>query len=289
MPTLPSLSLSPGPEPVGPRRNRIRLLALRLALALCLALPCALLPALALAAELFQVSTLNALLAGDYDGKMRLEDLRRRGDFGLGTFHALDGEMVLLDGAAYQVAYDGSVHPMSGNQTTPFACVTVFRPGRSLPIGSARTLASLEQQIDQALPTPNLFYALRVDGVFQAVKTRSVPRQKKPYPPLAEVAKSQAVFQLGTVRGSLVGFRIPPFASGVNMPGYHWHFLAEDRTAGGHVLDLSLEGLAVDVQAIADYALTLPSQGDFLGLDLGRDRSAETRAVEGDRKEAGAQ
>ena len=46
----------------------------------------------------YQESTVDALLSGVYDGELPLEQLRKHGHFGIGTFDRLDGEMVLLDG-----------------------------------------------------------------------------------------------------------------------------------------------------------------------------------------------
>ncbi|MCA1738575.1 MAG: acetolactate decarboxylase, partial [Actinobacteria bacterium] len=39
------------------------------------------------------------MLDGNYDGELTFAELGARGDFGLGTFDALDGEMIGLDGA----------------------------------------------------------------------------------------------------------------------------------------------------------------------------------------------
>src|SRR5438552_12381617 len=79
-----------------------------------------------------QYSTINALLAGAYDGDMTFGELRRHGDFGLGTFNALDGEMIALDGGYYQITADGAVRPVRDDMRTPFAVVTQFQPSMSV-------------------------------------------------------------------------------------------------------------------------------------------------------------
>ena len=78
--------------------------------------------------EVFQNSTINALLEGVYDGSMTYGELRRHGDFGLGTFNALDGEMVAFDGEFYQIKSDGIAYPVADEQRTPFATVLFFQP-----------------------------------------------------------------------------------------------------------------------------------------------------------------
>lgn len=50
--------------------------------------------------ELFQYSTLEALLGGVYDGEVTVGELLTHGDFGLGTFNSLDGEMIILGESA---------------------------------------------------------------------------------------------------------------------------------------------------------------------------------------------
>ena len=101
-------------------------------------------------------------------------------------------------------------------------------------------------------------YAVRVDGWFSYVKTRSVPRQRKPYPPLAEVVQHQPTFELYDVPGSLVGFRFPHYAQGLNVAGYHFHFITADRSTGGHVLKFRLARGELRIDREADLRLELP-------------------------------
>jgi acetolactate decarboxylase len=222
--------------------------------------------------EIFQNSTVNALLEGVYDGSMTYAELRRHGDFGLGTFNALDGEMIAFDGGFYQVKSDGIAYPVSDDQRTPFATVLFFEPMMRRTLIGPLDYEPLQALVDSLMEGPNLFYAVRVDGHFARVKARSVPRQEKPYPPLAKVARTQPVFHLEDVRGTLAGFRFPDFARGLNVPGFHLHFLTEDRRAGGHVLDLVLARGELAIDASARFHLELPTDAAFLHADLGRDQ-----------------
>jgi acetolactate decarboxylase len=92
---------------------------------------------------LFQVSAINALLAGVYDGDVTFEELSEHGDFGLGTFQSLDGEMVELDGSFYQVKTDGVAYPVDNAMTTPFAEVTFFEADRSERLDKCENYAQL--------------------------------------------------------------------------------------------------------------------------------------------------
>ena len=230
--------------------------------------------------ELYQVSTIDTLLAGVYDGEVAFDDLMRHGDFGIGTFDALGGEMVAVDGHAYDVRFDGSVVPVAPVRHTPFAAVTFFDREQTTPPLSATNLEQFAALLDTHLASTNLHCAVRLDGVFAYLRTRSVPPQHRPYPPLAEVARSQAVFEFRNVRGTLVGFRCPVWMKGVNVPGYHLHFLAADHTAGGHVLDLSFSDLPVWLDTCHSLTVELPRKGDFGALNLGKDRGRELEQVE---------
>lgn len=229
-----------------------------------------------------QVSTIDALLAGVYDGQMSLATLREYGDFGLGTFEGLDGEMVLLDGTFYKIRADGRVYRPALSERTPFACVTTFVADHKETLAQPTNLQELEARIDAAAPQQNRFCAFMVRGEFRSVRARSVAAQKPPYPPLAEVTKTQAVFVLKNVRGTLVGFRSPAWAKGVNVPGYHLHFLADDLSCGGHVLDLELTQGALQTETLrGSLTICLPKDSAYFdAADLAKDRSAELQAAE---------
>ena len=86
------------------------------------------------AGELYQTSLMSALMAGIYQGEATYGQIRRYGDFGLGTFNDLDGEMIGFDGTFYQLRSDGSARPVTDEQKTPFAVVTFFRPEQELDL-----------------------------------------------------------------------------------------------------------------------------------------------------------
>jgi acetolactate decarboxylase len=229
-----------------------------------------------------QFSTIDALLAGVYDGAFPCRQVAAAGTIGLGTFDRLDGEMVVVGGRVFQVRADGSVHRVPGSLTTPFATVARFRADRELTTSAPLTLRALEAQLDRALPNPNAIYAIRLRGEFPAMKTRSVAAQSKPYPALVDAAKSQSVFALGPARGTVVGFRFPPSCRGLNVPGYHLHFLSEDGKTGGHILDMTAgAGTRIGAQEAGRFEVVLP-RGDsgFSRASLGRDRAGDLQKVE---------
>jgi acetolactate decarboxylase len=215
------------------------------------------------AGELYQTSLMSALIAGLYEGEMTYGAIRKHGDFGLGTFNDLDGEMVGFDGTFYQLRSDGSARPVTADQKTPFAVVTFFRPEQELDVVQQTTKSELLAMIEKATDA-NLFSAVRVDGIFDEVRTRTVQRQARPFLPLTEAAKHQAEKVFTNVQGTLAGFRTPPYAQGIGIAGFHLHFLGQDKQAGGHALDYQLRAGKAQICAMHDFHVELPSSAEFL-------------------------
>jgi acetolactate decarboxylase len=230
---------------------------------------------------LTQVSAIDALLAGAYDGQMSLEQLREHGDMGIGTFAGLDGEMILLDGTFYQVKADGKVYRPGPQVATPFATVTHFTPDTRANVKGSLTMDRLANVVNRLAPGTNSFCVIRFEGVFHKMKVRSVPAQSRPYPPLVEVTRNQPVFELENTAGVLVGFRSPPMVRGINVPGFHWHFLSNDRLQGGHVLSFEAASGTVQLQACHRIVLLMPADPMALsGIDFSKDRSDDLNRAE---------
>jgi acetolactate decarboxylase len=229
---------------------------------------------------LYQVATLRSLQEGAFDGQVTCGELRRHGDLGIGTFEGLDGEMVVLDGRVYRAPAQGPVRPAADSRKTPFASVVFFRPQQTLQHQSALNVADLEKLLDLHTPSKNLFYAVRIDGTFSYAKTRSVPRQSEPYPRLLEATRHQNVFEFHDVKGTVVGFYCPAYVGGMNLPGWHLHFITADRTGGGHVLELAGSDLCAQLQTLRQVQMTLPTGGSFYQANMAGDASKELEKAE---------
>ncbi len=230
--------------------------------------------------NLFQVATLDALMAGGYAGSVSLGELRRHGGLGLGTFDTLDGEMLVLDGIVYQAKADGSVAQPGDATTTPFAAVTDFEPDLTLNLGAVADLKDLVTRIEAALPSTNQVYALHARVRGADIRARSVQAQTPPYRPLAEVVKTQAVMDWAGAEGDLVGFWCPQWLANINAPGLHLHFLSSDRNHGGHLLDIRVGELVIEMDLTPAFTVILPQSADFSGADLDQDFAGQTKAVE---------
>ncbi len=228
---------------------------------------------------LFQVSTIDALMQGVYDGNTTLSELSQKGDFGIGTFNALDGEMVLENGQFFQVKSDGKVYRPSIESLTPFASVVKFVPEDSMKVTDL-DFPKFQHLVDSLMKSPNYFYAIRLEGEFESVHTRSVPSQQKPYPELIVVTRQQPEFNISETKGKLTGFFCPEFVKGINITGYHLHFLSDDKSSGGHLLGFQLKSGMLKLDRIHKFEMQLPESGDFQSSEFKTDRSEQVKEVE---------
>jgi len=213
---------------------------------------------------------INALVEGLYVENSTMAKIKQHGDFGLGTFNLLDGEMVLLDGQVYQIRSDGNVYHVKDDEMSPFACVTFFNPDTFDDLENISNSKGFYDLLNTLIPSENMLYAIRIDGTFSHVKTRVVPRSEN-YRPLVEATKNQPVFDFHNVRGCLAGFYTPRFMESLNAPGYHMHFLSEDRQHGGHLIQCVLERVRIGIQHVPKLDVGLPITLDYLTADLTRD------------------
>jgi len=217
--------------------------------------------------DLFQVSTLDALMLGIYQGIYPIGALKWEGDFGLGTFEGIDGEMTILNGHFYHFRSDGIVTEEPDRSRVPFAVITKFHPQIRFETSGA-SMVELGEQIDKYLPSTNLFYAIRIHGNFSSLTTRAIPKLFPPYPALSEAVKNEVKFPFQDIDGTLVAFRCPAWVQGINQVGYHYHFISDDQTVGGHALSFTTGPVIVEVQRLRQNSVWLPDKGPFLTAPL---------------------
>jgi acetolactate decarboxylase len=205
---------------------------------------------------------------GIYEGSLSIAELLEHGDFGVGTFNQLDGEMIVNEGVCFHLFSSGEARIARPHDLTPFAAVTTFEPDSTFPVTEPTSRADLLTQIDERLSSENLFYAIRGTGHFSSVSTRTATRQEAPYPPLPEATASEAERTFADTSGILVGFRTPDYEQGISVAGYHLHFLNDEHTGGGHAFDFVLRQGVMEVMTVSEMRLSLPTSGPFLAADL---------------------
>jgi acetolactate decarboxylase len=232
--------------------------------------------------EVYQSSTMGALLAGVYDGDVTIRELLHHGDFGLGTFNALDGEMMVLDGVCYQLRSDGSAKVADPEELSPFAVLTWFHADHTIEVSAPSDATALKATIDERVQSTNLIVALRITGEFSDVHTRTVIAQHKPYRPFTEATKDQHEVRFTNLSGTLAGFRTPDYEQGIAVAGYHMHFLNNERSHGGHALNYRLSRGRIEVCVRSELHLSLQRTDQFLRADLNpADLETQIRQTEG--------
>ncbi len=207
----------------------------------------------------------QAMMKGIYKETATIGEVKLHGDFGLGTFNDLDGEMVLLDGVAYQIRTDGQTCVVGNEVQTPFACATFFNPASVERIDWELDNQEFKALLERIIPSENMFYGIRIDGTFSQLKMWSVPKQPD-HRPITEVRPT--MFTFCDVDGTLAGFYTPKFIKALSMPGFHFHFLTGDRRHGGHLKEATPRDVRISVQFISRLELDLPSTFDFMTTDL---------------------
>ncbi|WP_408869201.1 acetolactate decarboxylase [Brochothrix campestris] len=219
--------------------------------------------------QLFQHSTMGALVGAQFAGSITFADLLKQGDIGIGTLHDFDGELVVIDGEAYQIKSNGQAYLKEPEETTPFASVSHFEPSLSFEVSGGMTRLEIEAKIRAyAEISPNIFFAVKLTGTFKSVDTRVVPKQMRPYQPLVEAVKKQPVFHFENVKGTVLGFWTPPYFQGVGVAGYHLHFITAERDAGGHLFAYDMLEGTVELAPQTAFKLQVPQTTEYYEADL---------------------
>ncbi len=232
---------------------------------------------------IYQVSLLQGLTFGDYNGSITALELKKRGDIGIGTFDKLNGELIMVDGVVYRAAADGSVEAVPDDETIPFSNVTFFDKDEEQSISGISDVASLQEELNKRVAElgDNRFYFVRIDGSFKEMNVRSEYAQEKPYKPLAEVLETdQTFYDYEDISGTVVGLYCPPYMDKMNATGWHLHFLSDDKTKGGHVLGLSVDTAELSWDYTDRFDMLLPDNEMFDNFDLTVDQSKDIEKVE---------
>ncbi|MBE4704010.1 acetolactate decarboxylase [Spiroplasma platyhelix] len=232
----------------------------------------------------YQHSLFSALMAADFYGSITFAELLQHGNFGLGTFHAADGELIVLDGQAYQMLATGEVKLVTKEMTTPFASLTNFVSDLKLEFNDI-SFQELEKELVAKFPSLNIFYAIKISGDFKEISTRTLTKQTEPFVVLKEAAKEQKELTLANISGDIVVFWTPKFANNIIVDGFHAHFISSDRKVGGHVFNFQAKHLNVEISYLTNMDLHLPQTESYLSHRIDSSSLlADIKQVESQRK-----
>jgi acetolactate decarboxylase len=217
----------------------------------------------------YQYGIADAFLAGLYHGTLPIKEMKQHGDFGLGAPDMLDGELMILNGKAYQSRSTGVTTIMPDTAKVPLVLSTYFKADTTFYINTPADKKETYAQIDKYLTKTNGLYAIRVTGDFALIKTRAFPPvDKEPFLPLANMLERQKFFTTENVSGTLMGFKLPEYLSSVTIADYHFHFLSVDKTKGGHITDMKVAKVKVEIAVLQGMDIQIPQDSNFMNFDF---------------------
>lgn len=235
--------------------------------------------------SLNQIALLQSLAQGYFGGTVKVRDMRSLGDIGIGTFEGLNGEMIMLDGTVYQALGDGRVIVADDKTAVPYGTVTYFDDDVALNLNDIRDKAAFEKALDEQVKKcgENSFYMIKLHTEFASVLFRSEYGSQKPYPTLVEALKGkQTEFTARNIKGTVVGLYCPNYMGGLNTPGWHFHFISDDKKQGGHILELSLKQGTVLFDKTDKFTMILHDDPQFHQFNLAKDMSKDIKSAEHD-------
>ena len=234
---------------------------------------------------IYQVALLQSLTQGYYDGIIKVSELKGHGDTGIGTFEGVNGEMIVIDGKVYQALGDGTVQEAADDETVPFSNVTFFDSDVSVDLKNINDMASFKAELNKTVAEKgkNMFYVVKVNGTFEKMLVRSELKQEKPYKTLDKALETdQREFNYENITGTVVGLYCPDYMGGLNATGWHFHFISDDRTKGGHMLELSFKEAKAELDITPEFDLELSDNSDFQSMELAKDVNDAIKKVETD-------
>ncbi len=217
---------------------------------------------------MLQISTVTGLVRGLFYPVTTVGWMRQNGNIGVGAFEGMDGELLILDGTAYNAMYSGKVVAVEDNSPIVYGAVAQLSADRTESLQNIASFVQLQKNLDQFLPNKNIFYVFKVQARFNYLKVRSTPKQQPPYTGLADVVKNQSIFEFKDIKGTLIGFHCPAYIQGVYAPGFHLHFISDDRQKGGHVLEANVAELTAQIGYLTQMYLVLPDNEATRKMDM---------------------
>jgi acetolactate decarboxylase len=213
---------------------------------------------------IFHYSVLKALDNGVLESNMNAGGVKKHGDFGLGTFNKLNGEMIILDHVVYRVTPEGKVIQPDDETLIPYAIITFYHQDDTISITGEINYTELKANVDRRIPSRNLFYAFRIRGEFEYIKCGGAGMQEKPFnKSLVQILADRPIYEGRNIRGTLVGFWCPAYIGDINTTGFHLHFISDDKTLGGHLMEFTARSLEIGYNAKSAYKIMLPDTDEF--------------------------
>lgn len=222
--------------------------------------------------EIFQVSTFGALKDGVFNGDYTLEQLKLKGNFGIGVCNNINGEWVAFQGKFYKTKPDGSVEEVALSEKIPFAVVTTFKAPTRFSLNNVTSLADLDRKIPLLFKNENVPCAILIEGNFESIELSHLKEQFPPYRPLSETKKGKS--SVSHERGMLIGYWFPSYMKEFNSKNIHFHYLSRDRSHCGSLENVKFKTAKVAIQRANSLDIYFPKLQTFSNARIGTNSSA---------------
>lgn len=235
--------------------------------------------------KLRQYGITSAMAGGIYEGDLTVKELLSWGDFGIGAPNYLNGELTVVDGKAWHTVV-GKESPeetaeADDAEKLAHAFALRFSPDFSFELEGVVDQRSMEERISAQLDNPNGMYAFRITGKFEQMSTRAFPPLPKDcHTPTSELMGREHVFEYADTEGIIVTTWIPAWLDGINIPGYHSHFISTDGTQGGHVLSFTGRDMKVEVCIVTGLCLSVQYSDEFRRFNFNKVSSDDIHRLE---------
>lgn len=218
----------------------------------------------------YHYSIWEAFVNKIYDGTLKASELKEKGDIGLGSYNALDGELIMLDGVLYEDLGDGHVIVVNDSTKIAYANAAFYNEDKSFILENTPSYDALRGQLNQQIGSKYFFYVFKNLGTFNKLKLGGAPKQEGPYTEGLDVLiPNRPKWNKENITGTKVGFFCPELIGQINVAGYHLHFVSDDKKAAGHVMEfIDASNLTGGFRKISKYQFDLPDTKEYEDVNL---------------------
>lgn len=220
---------------------------------------------------LFQGSTFLSLNNKNYEGSWKIQDILKQGNYGLGTFHKTNGEMIIKNGIAYLADENLNLSVAKNSVKSPFYVVgNIGNEFKNSILNSEINMNDFFSKLENDLNLKNYPIIFNIETNLINATIRSVKEQQIPFTKFIEgLEKYEVRKHFEKIKGNLIGVWFPKHFSSINVPGFHLHFVDSENKIGGHVLNFSINGkYKISFEKMINLNLNLPNNETFENSDI---------------------
>ncbi|WP_042958478.1 acetolactate decarboxylase [Erwinia tasmaniensis] len=219
--------------------------------------------------KIVQFSTIGALMSGFVDGEFDFDAHKNEKMFGIGCSEGMNGELTISNGEAWEATAGEDVHKIS-KKLVPFIQITNFESENSFEcdfLDEENTASILKKKLN----IENVFIAINIHAIFNELKIRTPQKSNSKGRTALDMVNEQDVSSLTNIRGQLIGFWTPEIYGRISVPGFHLHFLSDDKKTSGHVLQYHANKAIFHFQVKNTIEIKNPTNKKYMDMSINVD------------------